>query len=71
MPGPKGKHWDKIRRQEEASKQHYINSCGLGEKLLVCSYCRRVCKVPIHQQILTCLANNLGNTHHPGEIPMN
>ena len=71
MPGAKGKSWDKLRQQHAANQQYYIDSCGIGEKLLVCSHCRKVCKVPMHQKILTCIANNLGNVYHPGEISMN
>lgn len=68
--GPKGKHWDKLRAQQAAAEQYRINSCKLGEKLLVCSHCHQIRKVPVHQQILTCIASNLGSPRHPGEIPM-
>ena len=66
--------------QVKAEAQYYANrdaeaarcfkSLMPGQKMLTCSICGKVCKVPEWQKELHSLVTNLGKCgHHPGEIP--
>ena len=55
------KHQDECREKELARLNALLNP---GQKLLTCSTCGKICRVPQWQAMIT----HLGHGSHPGEI---
>lgn len=66
----------KQQAKQEASQRAYIANlqalCLPGQKLLTCSYCKKICRVPEWQIELNCVIRTIHGKRnrptHPGEI---